>query len=323
VALLEAFRRAMSDLGITGRLLAADVTVASAAFHRADEGILVPPVGDAGYIPALADLCDRKGVGLMIPLTDLDLLTLAEHRETFAAAGCEVMIASPEAIADCMDKSRTAGLLRGIGLEAVRTVTLQQFRAEPFYPCFIKPTHGSAGIGARLLRSAADMNAHLDAYGERMLVQEVLPGPEYTLDVFRSRTGQVRCVVPRQRLSVRAGEVEKGLTVHDEELISCGVRLGEALEGLWGVVNAQCRRVPGGRPQFFEINPRFGGGAPLAIAAGADLPRYVLEERLGLPCSAELGRFTPNLLMLRYDEAVFVQVDDPSGLGGFDTPLVR
>ena len=49
VALLEAFRRAMAELGVTGRLLAADLTSASAAFHAADEGFLFPPVDSVKY----------------------------------------------------------------------------------------------------------------------------------------------------------------------------------------------------------------------------------------------------------------------------------
>ena len=89
------------------------------------------------------------------------------------------------------------------------------------------------------------------------------------------------------------------------------------------MLNAQCRRPANGKVYIFEINLRFGGGVPLSIAAGANLPRYVLEETLGLPVSAKLGQFKPNLLMLRYDQAVFVDATDPSKLPGFDTPQSR
>ena len=53
------------------------------------------------------------------------------------------------------------------------------------------------------------------------------------------------------------------------------------------------------------------------------MARYTLEEALGLPISAELGKFKANLLMLRYDEAIYVEVDDPASLPGFDTPQER
>ncbi len=323
VALLEAFRRAMGDLDITGRLLVTDITEASAAFQCADEGLLAPPVGTATYIDELLAICAAHGIGLIIPLTDLDLRSLARHREQFAAAGCEIMIGPPETILLARDKILTSKFLCRIGLRTIRTLSLEQFRLKPFFPCFIKPIRGSASIGTSVLHSEVELNAHLSTFGNLMLLQDYVPGSEYTIDIYRTRDGKVPCVVPRQRLSIRAGEVEKAITVNDAELIEAGVRLGENLDGVWGVVNAQCRRPPGGKAHFFEINPRFGGGAPLAIAAGANLPRYVLEEMLSIPVSAGLDEFTPDLLMLRYDEAVFTHAENPSSLPGYDTPNNR
>ena len=323
VALLEAFRRAMKQLDITGKILVTDITSASAAFHIADLAILVPSTDAENYIPKLLEICTEHEVGLLIPLTDLDLRVLASHSSDFEAIGCKVMIGPPQTVLTCQDKTLTSKFLERIGLAPIRTFTLSEFRQQPFFPCFIKPLGGSASVGAGVLHSEAELNAHLATYGDLMLLQDYIPGAEYTLDIYRNKEGKVLCVVPRQRLSIRAGEVEKGLTVNDTELIEAGVRIGENLEGLWGVINAQCRRPPGDKARFFEINPRFGGGAPLAIAAGADLPRYVLEETLNLPISAKLGAFKSNLLMLRYDEAVFVHVDNPDNLPGFDTPLSR
>jgi carbamoyl-phosphate synthase large subunit len=323
VVLLEAFRRAMRELNVTGKILVTDLTKASAAFHKADKGIMVPPTGTIEYIPALLKICDTESIGLVIPLTDLDLRSLARRREEFSAIGSEVMIGSPETILLCRDKTLTSKFIRRTGLQTIRTFSLEQFREKPFFPCFVKPVRGSASIGTGVLHSEAEMNAHLATYGNLMLLQDYVPGAEYTLDIYRSRSGKVHSVVPRQRLAIRAGEVEKGLTVNDSELIDAGVRLGENLDGLWGVVNAQCRRPPGGKAHFFEINPRFGGGVPLSINAGADLPKYVLEETLGMPISTGVGQFEPDMLMLRYDDAVFVHADNPSELPGFDTPQKR
>ena len=96
------------------------------------------------------------------------------------------------------------------------------------------------------------------------------------------------------------------------------------LGDLWGVFCCQCRRGNDGQPRFFEVNPRFGGGSTLSIAAGVNLPLYLLQEVLGLPISAgKLGDFIGNRLMLRYDEEIFLGVDDPSSLPGFDTPTFR
>jgi carbamoyl-phosphate synthase large subunit len=323
VVLLRLFRQAMDALGVQGKLIAADATWASAAYHAADVGLALPKVQTVEYIAKLLEACRTHKIGLVIPLTDLDLRSLARHKQEFQAIGCEPMIGSPEAVLACRDKLQTVKFLRQAGLKFIRALTLEEFRREPFFPCFIKPVRGSASVGIGILHSEAELKAHLSAFGEKMIIQDYVPGSEFTLDIFRTRDGQVPCVVPRQRLSIRAGEVEKGLTVSDPALIEDGVKLGKAMEGAWGVFNAQCRRNAKGESFFFEINLRFGGGAPLSVAAGADLPRYVLEERLGLPVSAKLGKFKPNLLMLRYDDAVFVDVRDPASLPGYDNPSAR
>jgi carbamoyl-phosphate synthase large subunit len=323
VSLVDAFRRAMEALNMSGRLVATDITWASPAFHTADVGVLVPQVEDEQYIPALLEIVKKQRIGLLVPLTDLDLYALAREQEQFTGLGCTVMIASDEATSVCRDKVRTNWLLAETGLASVETFTLDAFRARPFFPCFAKPVRGSAGVGSSVIRDEVELSAHVGTYGQEIIIQEYLYGREFTIDVYRDRGGEVRCVVPRQRLFVRSGEVEKGITIRSEKLTSLTRRLAEAVDGLWGVFCCQCRWAEGSEPRFFEINPRFGGGAPLSIAAGADLPRYLLEEVNGWEISGRVGEFTENLLMLRYDEQVFVRVEDAAELPGYDEPCFR
>jgi len=205
-------------------------------------------------------------------------------------------------------------------------VTLGEFEDCPFYPCFVKPISGSASIGAAVISDERALAAHLATFGRDMVVQEYAPGQEFTLDVYRTRGGKVCSVVPRQRLAVRSGEVEKGITVKDDSLITSAVTLAEALGDLWGVFCCQCRRDgPGGEARFFEINPRFGGGVPLSITAGANLPLYLLQEVLGREVTARVGEFAEGVLMLRYDRAAFVRTEpaDLPDLPGYDTPSFR
>jgi len=321
--LLEAFRHAMAELDVSGTLVATDQTAASSAFHSADVGEIVPVVGRIEYIPTLLELAKKHAVGLLVPLTDLDLRSLARHRDAFAAAGCTVMIGSEKDVKKCRDKARCSDLFGEAGLATIKTCSLKEFRLRPFYPCFVKPVRGSGGVGTGLIRNENELRAHVATYGELLLVQEYVPGQEYTIDVYRDRGGTVRAVVPRQRLAVRSGEVSKGITVKDRVLIGAAEDLAGKLDSIWGVFCCQCRRPKGAPPRFFEINPRFGGGVPLSIAAGANMPIYLLQEVLGLPITAKVGQFTEDLLMLRYDDAVFVKARKPAELPGYDTPQIR
>ena len=57
----------------------------------------------------------------------------------------------------------------------------------------------------------------------------------------------------------------------------------------------------------FEINPRFSGGIPLTIAAGADFPRMLVELALGRNVEPAIGHFVPDLWMCSYESSFFVE----------------
>ena len=57
-----------------------------------------------------------------------------------------------------------------------------------------------------------------------------------------------------------------------------------------GAINIQCRIVDG-RPVIFEINPRFSGGIPLTIEAGADFPRMLVDLVAGRDVEPSIGEF--------------------------------
>jgi len=323
VALLKAFRDAMAELGLAGRLYVTDVTDTSPAYYAADEGLIVPQVGTLDYIPAVLRLVERLGVRLIVPLTDLDLRSLARQQDKFQQLGCTVMVGTEEAVTLCRDKTRINDTFERAGVKHIQTCTLAEFHKAPFFPCFVKPTCGSASVGAAVVNNGEELKAHVTVHGDQLIVQQYIHGPEYTIDIYRTRAGQVKCVVPRQRLLIRSGEVEKGVTVKDEALIADAARLAGQVEGLWGVFCCQCKRDQHGVARFFEVNARFGGGATLSIAAGANLPLYLIQDVLGMPVTAQIGNFTDRLLMMRYDQAVFRQVEDPSKLPGYRQPFGR
>ena len=70
-------------------------------------------------------------------------------------------------------------------------------------------------------------------------------------------------------------------------------------------VNIQCR-VVNGTPVVFEINPRFSGGIPLTIAAGADFPRVLVDLVRGAPVAPFIGHFRDGLWMTSYEASVFM-----------------
>lgn len=308
VSLVRCFRESLADLGLRGRVFAADLTPASSAYQEADAGFPAPLFASGEFIPEMLRVCQKHEVRLLIPTIDTELELLAAHRADFAAIGTTLAISGPEAVRIGCDKSRTHAWLLAQGWPTPAQATPEEVLADPTSwgsPLIVKPRFGSSAIGFRRL-DGIDELAHLDA-GQEMIVQELASGVEYTVDVYVDHEQQARCSVPRLRIETRAGEVSKAVTVRSKPIQHLARNICEALDEPCGVFNVQVfSDEDTGVLKVIEFNPRFGGGYPLTHRAGARFTTWLIEETLGLPCTAREDEWRDGLVMLRYDEAIFV-----------------
>ncbi len=305
VGLLESFRRALERLDLGGRVIACDLDPEmSAACALADASYAVPRVDAPDYASAVLEIAQREQVALVVPTIDPELLPLSEARARFAASGVAVHVSDPDVIEVVRDKAETARVLGQAGVAVPRTLSEAELRADPStarWPVFAKPSGGSASRGLAVFDRIEDVP---DTFDEPMIFQDRLTGPEYTINMFVDSGGTLRCVVPHRRISIRAGEVEKGRTERREDLHAAAAGIAKALPGLRGVACFQIIDDPDHGARVFEINARFGGGYPLAEFAGGNFAHWLMEETMGLPCSAH-NDWRAGADMLRYDAAVF------------------
>jgi len=307
VELLRAFRRAGQRLGITLEIHGADASEMSPAMHHVDHAHIVPAISTGKYVDALLRLVGKHRIKLVIPTIDSELLDLARAVDRFAGEKCLALVSHESVIRTCSDKLSTFRALSQAGIDTPRTWTwadaLKKKRHR--FPYFMKPRSGSAAMGNYVVHNRLE----LETYGQLVtepIVQEFVAGVEHTMDVYTGLDGVPRCVTPRRRLEVRSGEVSKALLVKDARMMKVGARVAEVLEGCRGVVTVQCMVNSRGRIRVIEMNPRFGGGVPLAIHAGADYPKWILQELLGRRPRINPDAFRDDIAMLRYDESVFV-----------------
>lgn len=219
VELLQCFRRAAVELGLQLDVLACDLnTSLSAACSLADMAFDVPRCADPGYAGAVLDIARANGVRLVIPTIDPELMPLALAADSFAAAGARVHVSSPDVIAVAQDKLKTARVLSAAGVPVPVTFELADARRNPrdmTWPLFMKPKAGSASRGLKVIKSAEELPNEV---AEPMLLQELLEGPEYTVNMMIGQTGDLRGAIMHRRLQVRAGEVEKGRTERRADL---------------------------------------------------------------------------------------------------------
>jgi len=302
VPLVQAFRRAVEELG-GGAVVVTDVNPLSPAVHFADRAYRVPLATDPSYVVEVANICEANDVGLLIPTIDDELLSFAAAAPSLLTAGIRVAVSNLRTTVICNDKHATCATLRERGVAAASSFLPDDVPASPSFPLFIKPRYGRGSVGAHIVRDARELAFFL-GYVADPVVEEYLDGDEYTIDLLCDFAGRPLSIVPRERLVIRAGVTDRGRTVDDPRLLALAEACAAALP-FAGPVNIQCRMV-GGRPVVFEINPRFSGGIPLTIAAGADFPLLLLQLARGMRVEPSLGRFQADLWMTNYESSVFL-----------------
>ncbi len=298
VDIVTAFRAA----GAT--TISADVDALAPALHHADRRAIVPRVDDPGYVSALRDLVELHDVRLIVPLTDLDHLVLAEHRDELA--GAVVLVPEPEAIGRCADKYRAHLFFEEQGIGTPPTWLPGDVPEDARFPVLVKARRG---FGSRHIYRATD-RAELEFFlrytkADSMVQSECL-GEEYSIDVFCDLEARCLAAIPRTMIESKGGESIKGMTIADADLIEHGRRVSEALR-IIGPANVQCFREPDGRLEVTDVNPRFGGGFPLPTAAGSRYPELALALANGERPEPRFGDFREGVVMTRYFSQVILE----------------
>ena len=302
VPLVRAFQRAVAQHR-GGNVIVTDVNPLSPAVHAANRAYRVPLADDPTYLDAVLDIALGERVSLVVPTIDDELALFGRAVDRFREHGIRVAVSPPQTSALCEDKYATCRYLNDHGITAAASWLPGEVPAGTLFPLFIKPRRGRGSVNAYPVRTQRELDFFID-YVPDAVVQSYLDGPEFTIDMLCDFSGQPLSIVPRRRDVIRAGVSDRGRTVNDPALIQVARTCAATLQ-FAGAVNIQCRVVDG-QPVIFEINPRFSGGIPLTIQAGADLPRMLVDLVAGRRVAPSIGRFRDNLWMTSYETSVFL-----------------
>ncbi len=304
------FSRAVAAAGHDCFMVDVDPCAAGLYLVPADHRALVPRGDDDSFADVLFDRCRSWGIGVLVPTVDVELLPVARRRHVFEQAGVALVVATVRTLECCLDKWRLLQACRDLPVPVSVLLDDGLERTELTWPRVAKPRRGSGSRGIRLLEGPADLDG-LPSDGSYIL-QEMLPGEEYSVDVLAYRNGHVAAVVPRSRLKVDSGIAVAGRTVDDGDLVSAARGVAEMV-GLSTVGNIQFRRDRAGVAKLLEVNPRVAGTMPLTVASGVDMPVLVVADALGRPVPDQVS-YRP-LAMVRHWSEVFLEADQLTRLG--------
>jgi len=295
--------------------IAADANRLAPAPYLADAFELVPRVADSDYVPALRELVGRHDVKLIVPLTDLDQLTLARARDQLHAL---VLLPEADVVERLGDKYLAHGLLEERGLASPPTWLPTEVPTGLRFPVLVKARHGFGSRHIYRCENASELEFFLRYTPVESCVQQFCLGEEFSIDVFCDWDGRCLNAIPRTMIESKGGESIKGATIKDWSLIEFGCRVAETL-GLVGPANVQCFRESDGSHQVTDINPRFGGGFPLPTAAGSRYPELALALARGERPEPRLGEFREGVVMTRFFSGLTLVADESGGYVPLDS----
>ncbi|SOE00252.1 ATP-grasp domain-containing protein [Blastococcus haudaquaticus] len=297
------------------RVVAADADGAAAGGALAQAAVTVPTADHPRFLDALLGAAAAYGADALIGTVAEELPALTAGVDRLTAAGVATWLPGLAAVDVCCDKAAFSTRMRAAGVPHPRTATRPEQVAQLPGPWIVKPNAGRGSRGLQLLDSGPDVVAALAA-DPGLIAQTRLSGREFTADALVDRDGRLVTVVPRWRDETKAGISVKGTTFSSEavtDLVSAAL----AAVQLTGPANVQGFVADDGTATVVEINPRFSGGLPLTLAAGADVVSAYLAGIRDPQAELPFLWFTPGVRMSRYFAETYTGPDgspvaDPS-----------
>ncbi|MFC4598481.1 ATP-grasp domain-containing protein [Cohnella hongkongensis] len=274
-----------------------------------------PALQGSEYVEYALDFCRRHRIDVFIPR--LNMLDIAKEIGRFDEIGTKVMVCRDiDLLERMMEKDRFYESLAGTGVvslpEYYVAETAEQFRAayetllaHGHRVCF-KPTNAEGGMGFRIVDGErSDSDRLNDLYGwvstaipfeqayrtlstverfPRLMVMELLPDEEVSIDCLADAEGRLLSAVPRRKSTGRIYLLED-----KPELLEIASRVSERCR-IPFVYNIQVK-YNGGVPKLLEINPRMSGGLYITCLSGVNMPYLAVQSILGQPFEPPAPKF--------------------------------
>ncbi len=305
VALTKYFKETLTRFYPDAKVFTTDMNPEMAPAGYVSDGCFkVPRVTDEAYPSILLDICEKHDVGMIIATIDTELLLLADLKLEFAEKGIYVMVSDKPFVMMCRDKRNTGEFFETHSIRVPKPID----KHNPTFPMFAKPYDGSLSTNLHYIKTADELTQEI-LDDPKLLFMEYIDKSvykEYTVDMYYGRGHYVKCIVPRERIEIRSGEINKGRTAKNEILTFLKEKL-EYIEGCVGCICVQLFFHPGTHDIVgIEINPRFGGGYPLSYMCGGNFLELLIREYFKNEKVDYFDTWKDDMLMLRYDDAIYV-----------------
>ncbi len=305
VELVQLAKKALIDSKNKGKIIGIDIDKNAPALYFCDESYIVPECDNDEFIENIIQICNENEVSLIIPTIDTELPFLSRNKDYIESkTNAILMISDKRVIETFYDKRMTNKFFKEIGI--ITPKIYNKIEEINDFPVIAKPITGSASTGIIKVMNKPELVFIKDR--KDYIIQECINGDEITIDVLYDFKGNIISIGMRKRIRIRGGEVQIGETLFNNDILENIKIISKHLDFKGGVTFQAFTNDKG--VFFIECNPRFGGGLPFTIIAGANFIKYLIMLLDNKNPSIILGKdYKQGLIFSRYDQSIVIDDD--------------
>ena len=292
------------------RLIVADANDKASGKFLNESFVLIPQAKDNNFTSKVLTICKEMDIDVIFPLVTMELFKFSKDRKIFDKHNIKIIVSDFHNLSIANNKSTLYKHLskKGVSTPMFRVVNnyeefykaKEEIKAATSSYC-VKPSISNGSRGVRLVSNEINefdllfnekpnslyisdekINAILkDNSFPELLVAEILPGDEYTIDTIVDNTGNPILILPRIRAKTNGGISVAGKFEKHTKIIDYCYKIIKSLK-LLGPIGIQVKEDKFGEFKILEINPRIQGTSVAALGAGINLPKLALESFLGI-----------------------------------------
>lgn len=263
------------------RIITADADAYAAGRDLSDSFHVCPRASDntVDYLKWLNDLIKEEQIDLILPTGEHDLRLLSLYKNTWE--NTKIYVSSEKSINICQNKALFYKELKNN---------------------FPLPLTIEGDLFQKPKRSAGSRGIKMIANDNNNIIQEYLPGKEYTVDVFCDENSKSMGTVVRERVVIKSGisTQNKVCNFEKRDLIQMSEEICNFLK-LIGPVCIQFKQDSNGIEKLIEVNPRLGGSSIVSTLAGVNFAELYYRLYHGEPTRYNSPK---NIHVSRYWEEV-------------------
>lgn len=293
------------------RLFSVTSNVENQAFYIYKKNHVIPEIYDRNWVVKLNDVIVENNIDLIFPSNSLIIDALSENKKYIT---CDILLPDEKVLEVTRSKKKTIQILKN----KIPCPEVYKDKNSIFnYPVFAKPDKGYGSQNTYKINNKIELDK---VNFEKYIVEEFLPGKEYTVDCFSDSNGRLLFSSARERSRIRMGtsmharDVEEKLNTKLKEYAE-KILDSIKISGAWFF---QVKEDNDGCLRLLEIDVRIAGTMCFNRCKGVNFPLLSIYQHYGLPfrimvneVDIELDRCLKNRYRFNYSyDTVYIDLDD-------------